>query len=70
MENGLRQGCAMVPVLFNLYAYVMAERWLERVCDVEGVGTCLFYKYNEQLFRRGTRNASEGVVKSVSFLIM
>ena len=40
----------------------MAERWLERVCDVEGVGTCLFYKYDQQLFQRYARNASEGVV--------
>ena len=67
VDNGLWQGCTMAPVLFNLYACVMAERWLERVCDVEGVGTCLFYKYNQQLFRRYTRNASEGVVNKCEF---
>ena len=37
VENGLRQDCTMAPILFNLYACVVAKRWLERVCDVEGV---------------------------------
>ena len=37
VRNGLRQGCTMAPTLFNLYACVVAEHWLERVKDVEGV---------------------------------
>ena len=67
VENGLWQGCTMAPVLSNLYACVVAERWLERVCDVEGVEMCLFYKYDQQLFRRYTRNASEGVAHKCEF---
>ena len=67
VENGLRQGCTMAPLLFNLYACVMAERWLEMVCDVEGVGTCLFYKCDQQLFQRYTKNASEDVVRKCEF---
>ena len=67
VENGLRQGCTMAPVLFNLYACVMAERWLEKVCDMEDVRTRLFYKYDQQLFRRYTKNASEGVVHKCEF---
>ena len=49
---GLRQGCTMASTLFNLYACVVAERWFERVKDVKGVGTCIFYKIDQQLFRR------------------
>ena len=52
VENGVRQGCTMAPTLFNLYACVMAERWMSRVHDIDGVGTYLFYKLDQQLFRR------------------
>ncbi len=31
VTNGRRQGCTMVPSLFNLYACAMAEIWMERV---------------------------------------
>ena len=41
------------PILFNLYACVVAERWLERVCDVEGVGPYLFYKYISAILSQG-----------------
>ena len=33
------RGVIMAPTMFNLYVFVVAERWLERVCDVKGVGT-------------------------------
>ena len=59
VRNGLRQGCTMAPTLFNLYACVVAERWLEKVKDVEGVGTCIYYKLDQQLFRRSTREAEQ-----------
>ena len=43
VENGHRQGCTMAPTLFNLYACVVAESWLCRMHDVEGVGIYLLY---------------------------
>ena len=44
VENGPRQECTMGPPLFNLYACVVAERWLERVCDVKDLGTQILFK--------------------------
>ena len=31
VENRLRQGCCMAPVLFNLYTYLVIECWQARV---------------------------------------
>ena len=39
VNYGLSQGCIMAPKLFNLDAYLVAERWLERIKSVEGAGT-------------------------------
>ena len=59
VNNGLRQGCTMAPTLFNLYACAVAERWMERVREVESAGTQILYKLDQKLFRRSTRKASE-----------
>ena len=59
VANGLRQGCTMAPTLFNLYACVVAERWLDRVETTEGVGTLVVNKQNGRLFLRSTRNSGE-----------
>ena len=53
----------MVPTLFNLYVCVVGEKWLSRVAEMEDVGSYLRYKFEQQLFRRYTRNASEGTIK-------
>ena len=59
VTNGLRQGCCMAPVLFNLYACLVVERWTARVAELKGVGIYLRYKNDGKLFRRYTRNAHE-----------
>ena len=48
VENGLRQRCTMAPVLFNLHACLMLERWSSQVADLNGVGTLLLYKFDLQ----------------------
>ena len=59
INNGLRQGCSMLVVLFNLYSCLVIERWNARVSSLEGAGIYLRYKLHRKLFRRYTRNAKE-----------
>ena len=67
VENGLRQGCCMAPVLFNLYTCLAVEKWLDRVDRHVGVGITVKYKYDEKLFRRYIRNASEREITECLF---
>ena len=57
VNNGLRQGCSMAPVLFNLYSCLVIERWNSRVSSLEDTGMYLRCKLDKKLFRRYTRNA-------------
>ena len=66
-NNGLRQGCCMAPVLFNLYACLFVEHWTERVADTAGVGVNVKYKYDLKLFRRYTCNADEARFTDLQF---
>ena len=67
INNGLRQGCSMAPVLFNLYSCVMIERWSERVLNFEGCGLHLRCTLDQKLFRQYTRNAEEKKITDCQF---
>ena len=38
VNNDLRQGCCMSPVLFNLFSCAVLERWKQKLEGTEGVG--------------------------------
>ena len=67
VNNGLRQGCSMAPVLFNMYSCLVIERWHARVSSLEDAGIYLRYKLDRKLFRRYTRNAEEIKVNECQF---
>ena len=39
VQNGLRQGCSVLPVLFNIFMWEVVERWLE---SGQGCAWCWF----------------------------
>ena len=67
VENGLRQGCCMAPVLFNLYTTLVFERWQDKVADSEGVRITIQYKQDKKLYRRYTRNTNEQKISECLF---
>ena len=67
VENGLRLGCCMAPVLFNLYTCLLMECWAARVEEHDGVGIQLKYKMDKKLFRKYTRNAEQRKIAECLF---
>ena len=67
LENGLRQGCCMAPVLFNLYTCPLMEYWAAKVEEHDRVGIQLKYKMDKKLFRKYTRNAEQRKITECLF---
>ena len=67
VENGLRQGCCMAPVLFNLYTTLVIERWQDQMADSEEVGVTVQYKQDKKLFQRYTKNANKQKISECLF---
>ena len=67
VANGLRQGCCMAHVLFNLYTTLLIERWRAGLAGVDGIGVIVKSRFDKKLFRRHTRNATESRVTECLF---
>ena len=67
VESGLRQGCCMAPVLFNLYSSLVVERWAAKMENTEGAGVYLRYKHDGKLFRIYTWNAQATKITECQF---
>ena len=50
--NGMRQGCVITPVLFNLYFNLVISQWREKCRDV---GVNILYKCDGKLIGERTR---------------
>ena len=67
VNNGLRKGCTIAPMFFSLYSCAATKRQLSWVGHVEGVGTTVLYKLDQQLFCRSTSRARKMDIDECQF---
>ena len=67
VENGLRQGCTMAPILFNLYFGVVVQAWLCTLQSAEmSVGVSIHSHINGDLFSCAKRRQRDRVFSNLS----
>ncbi len=68
VENGLRQGCCMAPVLFNLYMCAVVEVWCSRMAEFDDdVGMKVHFKCDGQLLRKPRKNITTARITEGQF---
>ncbi len=67
VQNGLRQGCTMAPVLFNLYMCAVIECWLDRLKGEDDVGIEIKYKCDGQLLRKPRQQTFHACITECQF---
>ena len=53
--NGLRQGCTMAPILFNLYMLAVVEKWHEAIAGDDEIGLSICQFRQDRLFNTRLR---------------
>lgn len=66
VHNGLRQGCSMAPVLFNLFLALVVEKWhMEK--EQSGCGVDFNFNINGNLFNRPRAKHQQNSVSNLEF---
>ncbi|XP_065185994.1 uncharacterized protein LOC135816821 [Sycon ciliatum] len=66
VQNGLRQGCSVALVLFNLYMAAVFHTWKQRMEGVDGFGVDIRYNINGQLIQKPCCTAVSDTVECVT----